>query len=204
MIPVARIRRIVKPLVFIVCLTPLAWLVWRGLSGGLGANPIEAINRFLGDWAMRFILVTLAVTPLHRLFGWSVFMRFRRMFGLFAFTFATLHLISYVGLDQFFDWSEIWADIVKRNFITTGMIAFLLLLPLAATSSNAMIRRLGGKRWQRLHRLIYPATVAVIIHFYMMVKADVREPLIYGVITAALLGCRAVLWLKGRNRVLAP
>jgi sulfoxide reductase heme-binding subunit YedZ len=202
--PVARIRRIVKPLVFIVCLTPLAWLVWRGLSGGLGANPIEAINRFLGDWAMRFILVTLAVTPLRRLFGWSVFMRFRRMFGLFAFIFATLHLISYVGLDQFFDWSEIWADIVKRNFITAGMVAFLLLLPLAATSSNAMIRRLGGKRWQCLHRLIYPATVAVIIHFYMMVKADVREPLIYGAITAALLGCRAVLWLKGRNRVLAP
>jgi len=202
--PVARIRRIVKPLVFIFCLTPLAWLVWRGLSGGVGAHPIEAINRFLGDWAMRFLLVTLAVTPLRRLFGWSVLMRFRRMLGLFAFTFAALHLSSYVGLDQFFDWSEIWADIVKRNFITTGMIAFLLLLPLAATSSNAMIRRLGGKRWQRLHRLIYPATVAVIIHFYMMVKADVREPLIYGAITAALLGCRGVLWLKGRNRVLAP
>jgi sulfoxide reductase heme-binding subunit YedZ len=207
MTPEARIRRIVKPLVFILCLTPLAWLVWRGLSGGLGANPIEAINRFLGDWAMRFLLVTLAVTPLRRLFGWSVLMRFRRMLGLFAFTFAALHLSSYVGLDQFFDWSEIWVDIVKRNFITVGMIAFFLLLPLAVTSTNAMIRRLGGKRWQRLHRLVYPAVVAVIVHFYMMVKADVREPLIYGAIATALLGYRAVVWLMGRKRhgrVLAP
>lgn len=200
MTPESRIRRIVKPLVFVLCLIPLAWLVWRGLSGGLGANPIEAINRFLGDWAMRFLLVTLAVTPLLRLFGWSVLMRFRRMVGLFAFTFAALHLSSYVVLDQFFNWSEIWADIVKRNFITVGMIAFLLLLPLAVTSTNAMVRRLGGKWWQRLHRLVYPATIAVIIHFYMMVKADVREPLVYGAIAAALLGYRTVLWFKARKR----
>ena len=200
MTPESRIRRIVKPLVFVLCLIPLAWLVWRGLSGGLGANPIEAINRFLGDWAMRFLLVTLAVTPLLRLFGWSVLMRFRRMVGLFAFTFAALHLSSYVVLDQFFNWSEIWADIVKRNFITVGMIAFLLLLPLAVTSTNAMVRRLGGKWWQRLHRLVYPAAIAVIIHFYMMVKADVREPLVYGAIAAALLGYRAALWFKARKR----
>ena len=163
MTPESRIQRIVKPLVFVLCLIPLVWLVWRGLSDGLGANPIEAINRFLGDWAMRFLLVTLAVTSLFRLFGWSVLMRFRRMVGLFAFTFAALHLSSYVVLDQFFNWSEIWADIVKRNFITVGMIAFLLLLPLAVTSTNAMVRRLGGKWWQRLHRLIYPAAIAVII-----------------------------------------
>ena len=207
MTPESRIRRIVKPLVFALCLTPLAWLVWRGLSGGLGANPIEATNRFLGDWAMRFLLITLAVTPLRRLFGWSVVMRFRRMLGLFAFAYAALHLSSYVGLDQYFHWSEIWADIVKRNFITVGMIAFLLLLPLAVTSTNAMVRRLGGKRWQRLHRLVYPAAIAVIIHFYMMVKADVREPLVYGAIAALLLGYRAVVWFKarkGRERVLAP
>ena len=167
MTPEPRIRRIVKPLVFVLCLIPLAWLVWRGLSGGLGANPIEAINRFLGDW---------------------------------AFTFASLQLSSYVVLDQFFNWAEIWADIVKRNFITVGMIAFLLLLPLAVTSTNAMVRRLGGKWWQRLHRLVYPATIAVIIHFYMMVKADVREPLVYGAIAAALLGYRTVLWFKARKR----
>ena len=200
MTPETRIRRIVKPLVFILCLTPLAWLIWRGLSGGLGANPIEATNRVLGDWAMRFLLVTLAVTPLRRLFGWSVLMRLRRMVGLFAFAYAVLHVSSYVVLDQFFHWSEIWADIVKRNFITVGMIAFLLLLPLAVTSTNAMVRRLGGRRWQRLHRLVYPAAVAVIVHFYMMVKADVREPLVYGAIAAALLGYRAVLSLKGRKR----
>ncbi|MDP6788357.1 MAG: protein-methionine-sulfoxide reductase heme-binding subunit MsrQ [Rhodospirillales bacterium] len=200
MTPETRIRRIVKPLVFVLCLTPLAWLVWRGLSGGLGANPIEAITRFLGDWAMRLVLVTLAVTPLRRLFGWPVLMRLRRMVGLFAFAYAVLHLSSYVVLDQFFYWPEIWADIVKRNFITVGMIAFLMLLALAATSTNAMVRRLGGKRWRRLHRLVYPAAVAVIVHFYMMAKADVREPLIYGAIAALLLGYRAVLGLRGRRR----
>ena len=178
---------------------PLAWLVWRGLSGDLGANPIEVITRFLGDWAMRFLLVTLAVTPLRRMFGWSVLMRLRRMLGLFAFTYAVLHLSSYVVLDQFFYWPEIWADIIKRNFITVGMIAFLMLLALAVTSTNAMIRRLGGKRWQRLHRLVYPAAVAVVVHFYMMVKADIREPLIYGAIAVVLLGYRAILGLKGRK-----
>ena len=200
MTPETRIRRIVKPLVFALCLTPLAWLIWRGLSGGLGANPIEASNRFLGDWAMRFLLITLFVTPLRRLFGWSALMRLRRMLGLFTFAYAALHVSSYVVLDQFFDWSEIWADIVKRRFITVGMITFLLLLPLAVTSTNAMVRRLGGRRWQRLHRLIYLAAVAVIVHFYMMVKADVREPLIYGAIAAVLLGYRAVLALKARKR----
>ncbi len=179
---------------------PLAWLVWRGLSGDLGANPIEVITRFLGDWAMRFLLVTLAVTSLRRMFGWSVLMRLRRMLGLFAFTYAVLHLSSYVVLDQFFYWPEIWADIIKRNFITVGMIAFLMLLALAVTSTNAMIRRLGGKRWQRLHRLVYPAAVAVVVHFYMMVKADIREPLIYGAIAVVLLEYRAILGLKGRKR----
>ena len=200
MTPETRIRRIIKPLVFILCLTPLAWLIWRGVSGGLGANPIEATNRFLGDWAMRFLLVTLAVTPLRRLFGWSVLMRFRRMLGLFAFAYAALHLSSYVVLDQFFHWADIWADIVKRNFITVGMIAFLLLVPLAVTSTNAMVRRLGGRRWKRLHRLVYPAAIAVIVHFYMMVKADVREPLVYGAIAAVLLGYRTVVGIKGRKR----
>ncbi|MDP6305509.1 MAG: protein-methionine-sulfoxide reductase heme-binding subunit MsrQ [Alphaproteobacteria bacterium] len=199
MSPEIRLRRVIKPFVFTLCLMPLAWLVWRGLSGDLGANPIEVITRFLGDWAMRFLLVTLAVTPLRRMFGWSVLMRLRRMLGLFAFTNAVLHLSSYVVLDQFFYWPEIWADIIKRNFITVGMIAFLMLLALAVTSTNAMIRRLGGKRWQRLHRLVYPAAVAVVVHFYMMVKADIREPLIYGAIAVVLLGYRAILGLKGRK-----
>jgi sulfoxide reductase heme-binding subunit YedZ len=200
MSPEIRLRRVIKPFVFTLCLMPLAWLVWRGLSGDLGANPIEVITRFLGDWAMRFLLVTLAVTPLRRMFGWSVLMRLRRMLGLFAFTYAVLHLSSYVVLDQFFYWPEIWADIIKRNFITVGMIAFLMLLALAVTSTNAMIRRLGGKRWQRLHRLVYPAAVAVVVHFYMMVKADIREPLIYGAIAVVLLEYRAILGLKGRKR----
>jgi methionine sulfoxide reductase heme-binding subunit len=200
MSPEIRLRRVIKPFIFTLCLMPLVWLIWRGLSGDLGANPIEVITRFLGDWAMRILLVTLAVTPLRRMFGWSVLMRLRRMFGLFAFAYAVLHLSSYVVLDQFFYWPEIWADIIKRNFITVGMIAFLMLLALAVTSTNAMIRRLGGKRWQRLHRLVYPAAVAVVVHFYMMVKADIREPLIYGAIAVALLGYRAIFAIKGRKR----
>ena len=163
------IGRIVKPLVFAACLGPLAWLIWTaattgvGPTGGLGANPIEAINRYLGDWAIRFLLGALAVTPLRGLTGWRWPMRFRRMVGLFAFFYAVLHVSSYVGLDQFFDWPEIWKDIVKRNFITVGMATFTMLTPLAITSTNKMIKRLGGRNWSRLHRLAYVAGVTASI-----------------------------------------
>ena len=194
----SRIRPIVKPLVFAVCLTPLVWLIWQAASGGLGANPIEATNRFLGDWALRFILITLAITPLRELLGWSVLARFRRMFGLFAFTYVVLHFSSYVILDQFFHWGEIWADIVKRRYITVGMINLTLLMPLVLTSTNAMVRRLGGRRWQALHRLVYPIAALAVLHFYMMVKADVREPLVYAGLLAALLGYRVVAGLRRR------
>ncbi|MDP6604373.1 MAG: protein-methionine-sulfoxide reductase heme-binding subunit MsrQ [Rhodospirillales bacterium] len=186
------IRRIAKPLVFAASLAPLAWLVWLATTGGLGANPIEACNRFLGEWALRFLIITLAITPARIVFGAGPLIRFRRMLGLFAFAYVCLHLTSYVVLDQFFDWGEIWADIVKRNFITVGMIGFVLLVPLAATSTNAMVRRLGGRRWRNLHRLVYVTGVAGVVHFYMMVKADVREPLVYAAIVAVLLGFRIV------------
>lgn len=174
---------------FVLCLAPLAVLTGQALLDQLGANPIEAINRTLGDWALRFLLISLAVTPLRRL-GWSAIARMRRMLGLYAFTYAVLHVTSYVVLDNFFDWAGIFADILKRQYITVGMIALLLLVPLAVTSTDAMIRRLGGRRWRKLHRLVYPAAILAVLHFFLMVKADLREPILYGVILAVLLGWR--------------
>jgi len=202
------IRWTAKPAVFLLCLAPLGWLVGQFLAGGLGANPIEATNRFLGDWGLRFLLIALAVTPLSDLSGWAVVMRFRRMLGLFAFFYVSLHLASYVALDQFFAWGEIWGDIVKRRYITVGMIAFVLLIPLAVTSTKGMIKRMGSRRWRRLHMLVYGVTILAVFHFFMMVKADIREPTIYAVILAALLGYRIVARLRRRppaaSRRLSP
>ena len=178
-----------KPGLFILSLLPLVYLVVTVFADWLGANPIEALTRSLGDWALRFLLVTLAITPLRLFSGWSGWVRFRRMLGLFSFLYACLHLSSYIVLDQFFAWDEIWADIIKRPYITFGMSAFLLLVPLAVTSTKGWIRRLG-RNWQRLHWLVYPAAIGAVVHFYLMVKADIREPLIYGAILAILLGTR--------------
>ncbi len=179
-----------RPAIFWLCLLPLAWLVVRAVTGDLGANPIEAITRYLGDWALRFILIALAVTPIRVLTGWTTVGRFRRMLGLFAFFYVLLHLLSYVGLDQFFYWSGIWQDIIKRIYITLGMAAVLMLALLAATSTDKMVKRLGAKRWRELHRLVYPAAVLGVIHFFMMLKADYTEPTIYAVILAGLFGIR--------------
>lgn len=187
-----RIRWVFKPLVFALSSVPIAWLAWSALGGDLGANPIEAVNRHLGDWALRFILIGLAITPLCESFGWKALAHFRRMIGLFAFFYAVLHATSYVALDQFFAWGEIWADILKRNYITVGVISLSLLTPLAVTSTNGMIKRLGGRRWRKLHRLVYPASVAAVFHFFMMVKADLKEPLLYAAVLALLLGFRMV------------
>lgn len=183
--------RWLKPLVFVVCLIPLAWLIYRAFTGALGANPIEAVTRDLGDWALRFILIALAVTPLRMVTGWSAIGRLRRMLGLYAFFYVVLHLSSYVGLDQFFFWSGIWQDIVKRVYITLGMAAVLMLLPLAITSTDKMVKRLGGRRWRRLHLLVYPAAILGTIHFYMMLKADYTEPAIYAALLAIMFGIRA-------------
>ncbi len=197
------IRKIAKPVVFATCLGPLAWIAWTAFAGGfggagpLGANPVEYINRYLGDWAIRFLLAALAVTPVRGITGWNGVMRFRRMIGLFAFFYVCLHLSSYIGLDQFFDWGEIWRDITKRNYITVGMVNFVLLVALAATSTKAMVKRLGGKRWTRLHKLVYPAGILACLHFYMMRKGVQLEPIIYAAICAGLLGYRvAVAWRK--------
>ncbi|MEX2449873.1 MAG: protein-methionine-sulfoxide reductase heme-binding subunit MsrQ [Rhodospirillales bacterium] len=197
------LRFVFKPAVFAVCLIPLGLLVWNGLTGNLGANPIEATNRFLGDWALRFILIALAVTPVRILTRWNPIMRFRRMLGLFAFAYVCLHLTSYVALDQFFDWAAIWKDIVKRWYITVGMAAFVLLIPLAVTSTKGWIKRIGGKTWQNLHKLVYAAAVLAVFHFYMLVKADVREPLIYAGILAGLFLIRYLDYWRKRSTALS-
>jgi sulfoxide reductase heme-binding subunit YedZ len=168
------------------------------VRGTLGANPLEAVTHGTGDWALRFLLLTVAVTPLRTLTGWNPLVRFRRMLGLFAFFYASLHLLTYVWFDKFFDWREVLKDIPKRPFITAGVAVFLLLLPLALTSTTGMIRRLGGRRWQALHRLVYLAALGGVVHYWWLVKADVSAPRRYGLALAALLATRA--WIAWRRR----
>ena len=183
-----------KPLVFIGCSIPAAQLAYRAYNGDLGVNPIETITRFTGSWALIFLLGSLSVTPLRRLTGRNELIKFRRMLGLFAFFYAALHFATYIGLDLFFDFRAIGKDIVKRPYITAGFIAFVVMVPLAITSTAAMIRRLG-KRWQKLHRLVYLAAIAGVIHFYWLVKADITRPAQYGAVLALLLGFRLfTLW----------
>lgn len=169
-----------------VCLIPLARLLTLGFSGGLGANPIEFITRSTGTWTLVGLMVTLSVTPLRRLTGQSGLLRYRRMLGLFTFFYACLHFVTYIWLDQFFDPAAIVKDVIKRPFITVGLTAFVLLIPLAATSTHAMIRRLG-RRWQQLHRLVYLIAILGVIHYLWLVKKDMTEPAIYGAILAGLL-----------------
>jgi len=177
-------------LVFAALSLPLIWLVGMALTDGLGANPIEAINRYLGDWALRMVLVALAATPLRILFGWRWPVRMRRMIGLWAFAYVALHITNYVAIDQFFAWGDIFKDIVKRNFITVGMIAFVILTALAATSWNGAIKRMGAKSWLRLHKLVYAAAALGCLHYIWMVKADLLMPMIHSGVLAALLGVR--------------
>jgi len=184
--------QVVRPLAHLLCALPLCWLAAHAALDLLGANPVEKAIRFLGDWALKFLVLTLAITPIRLLSGWSVLARYRRMLGLWAFAYALLHLSGYVVLDQFFDWKNIGYEIVKHKFITAGICAFILLLPLAATSTNAMIKRLGGRNWRRLHYLIYLAVPLAAVHYIWMVKAGLAQPLTYFVITLLLLGCRAV------------
>mgnify|MGYP000923790048 FL=1 len=188
----------IKSALFLVCLIP-AFLLWRGFElDTLGANPIETITRSLGEWTLRFLLITLTVTPLRKYTGWHWLIRLRRMLGLFTFAYGISHLLTYVWLDQFFDWEAIARDIIKRPFITVGFAALMLMLPLAVTSSNYAIRKLGGRRWQSLHRSIYPIAILGCVHFWWLVKKDVTWPLVYTVITVALLGIRA--WWREQER----
>lgn len=186
MVLVNRLTPAIKVVVFLVCLIPLGLLVWNFIQGELGANPIEAVIHTTGDWTLRLLLISLSITPLKIITGNAYWIRFRRMLGLFAFFYATLHLFSYVVLDQFFDWSEIIRDIIKRPYITVGFLAWVLMIPLAITSTRKMMSRLGS-RWKRLHKLVYWIAALGVLHFLWLVKADLREPLLYAGILAVLL-----------------
>jgi sulfoxide reductase heme-binding subunit YedZ len=192
--------RFLKVAVFLACLVPVGLLGWDAYTQNLGANPIEKITHSTGDWTIRFLLITLSITPARKLLGMPVLIRFRRMLGLYAFFYGCLHFTTYIWLDKFFDLNAMLQDIAKRKFITVGLTAFVLLIPLAITSTAGWIRRLGGKRWQRLHQLIYVSAICGVIHYLWLVKADIRKPLEYGAILALLLGYRAVIWTLPKLR----
>jgi methionine sulfoxide reductase heme-binding subunit len=207
-----------KPVVFLASLGPLAYLVWAALTGNLSANPLSDLTNETGVWTLRFLCITLAITPLRRITGWNSVIRFRRMTGLFAFFYGSLHFLIYVIVDRFagLDFSEgivTWStlrnlaasvgeDVYKRPFITIGFTTLMLMVPLAATSTAGMIRRLGGKRWNRLHRLVYVAAVTGVIHYWWLVKADISRPQTYALIVGLLLGFRA--WWWARKRAVSP
>jgi len=190
--------RYFKPALFLACLAPLGRLVWRGLHADLGANPIETITHGTGDWTLTFLLVTLSISPLRKITHQYWLIGLRRMFGLFAFFYGCLHMMTYVWLDKFFNVHEMLADIAKRKFITAGMTAFTLMIPLALTSTKWSIRKLGGKRWQTLHRLVYFSAAAGVIHYIWLVKADLKKPLEYAFVLGLLMLFRAVLWARAR------
>ena len=195
-----------KTLVHLAALTPLAILLWqiwgeaKGFSNALGADPVAEIEHRLGIWALRFLMITLAITPLRQLTGWNVLVRFRRMLGLYAFAYASLHFSAYLGLDLRGYWMQVFEDITKRPYITVGFLAWLLLVPLAVTSTTGWIKRLG-RNWARLHKLVYLIAVLAVLHFWWLVKSDVREPALYAGIAALLLGWRA--WKALRTRAKA-
>jgi methionine sulfoxide reductase heme-binding subunit len=190
--------RVMKAALFVLALVPFARLAFSAVwyPDALGANPAEFITRSLGDWCLRFLLITLAVTPLRRITGWNWLLRLRRMFGLFAFFYAVVHFTSYIAFDHVFDAVAILKDIVKRPFITVGFTVLVLLVPLAVTSTNAMVRRLGAHNWRALHRLVYPIAALGVLHFWWMVKRDITEPAIYAAILAVLLGYRLAAYLR--------
>lgn len=201
------VRPLVPPrwlrwVIFAASLIPAVWVIAAIASDFfagtrlLGSNPIKEAEHFTGRWVLRFLMFTLAVTPIRRTFGWNWLQRYRRMLGLFAFFYATLHLLIYFLLDLELEWGDLAADIIERPYITIGMTAFVLLVPLAVTSTAKMVKRLGGKRWAALHRAIYVIVVLGTIHFWMAVKRDITDPLLFALIFAALLGYRLVAWRR--------
>ncbi len=196
-------NKILKPIIFLAALIPLALLGLGGLQGNLGANPIEKITHQTGLWTLILLLVTLSITPVRRITGIQWLIQYRRMIGLFAFFYGFLHFMTYVWLDQFFNVHSMIKDVYKRPFITAGFTAFVLLIPLAITSTKGWIRRMG-KRWQLMHRLIYVSAAAGVTHFIWLVKADLREPLIYAGILGGLMAIRVWFWLEKRRRTSIP
>ena len=189
-----------KVALFLLCLVPLGGLIDRALHGRLGANPVEFLQHATGDWTLRFLIFTLAITPLRKLLHLPELIRFRRMLGLFAFFYVCLHFLTYIGPDQSFDLGGMWKDVEKRRYITVGFLGFVLLIPLAITSTAGWIRRLGGKRWQMLHRAIYVTAICGVIHYYWLVKSDVRKPLFYGALVSILLLWRLADWFRKKGQ----
>jgi methionine sulfoxide reductase heme-binding subunit len=192
--------RWLKAAIFVLALLPLARLIFGAMTNGLGANPVEFITRSTGTWTLVFLCLTLGITPLRKQLGWNWLLRLRRMLGLFAFFYVLLHFTTYIWLDVFFDFAAVAKDILKRPFITVGFTAFVLMIPLAVTSTNAMVRRLGGKRWLLLHRLVYAIAILGVVHYWWLVKRDITQPLIYACVLALLLGYRVL----ARARKTAP
>jgi methionine sulfoxide reductase heme-binding subunit len=188
-----------KALVFLLSCVPLLGLIWRGFHNDLTANPVEFLQHQTGDWTLRFLIFTLCITPFRKVLNLPELIRFRRMLGLFAFFYVCLHFLTYLGPDQSFNFAGMLKDVVKRPFITVGFAAFVLLIPLAITSTASWVRRLGGKRWQALHRSIYLCAVLGVIHYYWLVKSDVREPLFYGLLVGIVLLWRFTEWLAKRR-----
>jgi len=198
------VRTVIKPVLFILCLVPLALLVWNGLHHDLGANPVEKMTHVTGDWTLRLLLITLTVTPLRKLTGWHAVIRVRRMLGLYAFFYACLHFSVYLVFDHFFDLQEIAKDVIKHPYVTVGFASFVLLFPLAMTSTNKMVKRLGGARWQKLHKLVYVIATGGVLHYLWLVKADTRDPVISGVFLALLLAYRALDQRKSTKAAGSP
>ncbi|MGB6198047.1 MAG: protein-methionine-sulfoxide reductase heme-binding subunit MsrQ [Candidatus Acidiferrales bacterium] len=190
-----------KVFVFLLCLAPVGFIVWNVLHDPTAqADPVAFITHRTGDWTIRFIVITLAITPLRKILHLPQLIRFRRMVGLYAFFYVFLHFSTWIVLDHYFNWSEMWADVLKRRFITVGFSAFVLMIPLAITSTAGWIRRLGGKRWQRLHKLIYVIAILGVIHYAWLVKSDERKPIFYGTLVGLLLAYRLYTWTTNRYK----
>lgn len=193
----AAIRRIVKPVVFLAALGPFAWLVYNAFWGDLGVNPVETITNYTGIWTLRLIVITLAITPVRWLTGFNPLILFRRMTGLFAFFYGSLHFMTYFILDHSLVFAGVWDDVVKRPYITAGFTAFVLMIPLALTSTQGWIRRLGGRKWNLLHRLIYVTAIAAVLHYLWKVKLDTTYPVYYGMLVGVLFAAR--VWQRARK-----
>jgi len=190
-----------KVFVFLLCLAPLGFIAWNFMNNPTAsANPPTFFEHATGDWTIRFVIITLAITPLRKILHLPQLIRFRRMLGLYAFFYVFLHFSTWVVIDHFFAWSEMWADVLKRRFITVGFSAFVLMIPLAITSTAGWIRRLGGRRWQRLHQLIYVIAILGVIHYAWLVKSDERKPIFYGTLVALLLAYRIGVWIADRSK----
>jgi len=188
-----------KRILFIFCLIPLGILGWRGYNADLTANPIEFITHYTGDWTIRFLLITLSITPLRMLLNRPQITRYRRMFGLFAFFYGVCHFSVWFVLDKFFSLSDMWVDVIKRRYITVGMLALLIMIPLAVTSTNGWVKRLGYAKWQKLHRIVYLAPAAGVVHYWWLVKSDIRLPAMYGAILAVLMIYRVFTWTRKKT-----